>query len=630
MRREINHASSKKGLFALALGSVGTVYGDIGTSPLYAFRESIKAASHAGEIQPEMVIGVLSLIIWALFIIVTLKYIFLLMRADNNGEGGILSLMALIHGAAKRDGGRLTGFALVMGIIGASLFYGDAIITPAISVLSAVEGLKLVTHTFDDVIIPISIVIMIGLFALQRRGTASVSKLFAPIMVLWFLALGIGGLAHIADSPLVWQAFNPIHAVLFVAENGKIGLIALGAVVLAVTGAEALYADLGHFGKKPIQAAWLWFVMPALILNYMGQAAMVINKPFTADNSFFLLYPDWATIPMIALATCATIIASQAVITGAFSLTHQAVQLSLLPRLQVEYTSKDQIGQIYMPQVNWLLFVGVVGIILIFQDSSSLASAYGIAVTGTMVASSTLAFILIRNVWKYNSYLALAMMLPLLLIELVFLGANFLKFMDGGYVPVFISLLISLMMMIWVHGSKLLLAESKKLNCVDELKRILIEVKPKRVKGNAVFFSSSPSNAPAALLHNLRHNKVLHEHNFLLTLRFDNKPFVRDGSKIKVKKVGKDFSRVTVTFGYMEQTNIPKVLRLMQKKGYDIDVENTSFFISRRHLVASADIGAPVWQDKIFIAMASNASDASEYFNLPKGRVVELGTQINI
>ena len=630
MNSENSHASSKKGLFALTLGSIGTVYGDIGTSPLYAFRESIKAASGGDAIQPEMVIGVLSLIIWALFIIVTLKYIFLLMRADNNGQGGVLSLMALIHSVTKREGSRLASFALVMGIAGASLFYGDSVITPAISVLSAVEGLKLITHTFDDVIIPLCIIIMVGLFALQSSGTAKISNLFAPIMVIWFFTLGLGGLMHIMDSPQVLQAFNPVHAILFVAENGKIGLIALGAVVLAVTGAEALYADLGHFGKQPIRMAWVWFVMPSLVLNYLGQGALVLKFPFTSDNSFFLLYPDWATLPMVILATLATIIASQAVITGAFSLTHQAVQLSLLPRLQVEYTSKDHIGQIYMPQVNWLLFVGVVAIIVLFQDSSSLASAYGIAVTGTMAISTILTFIVIRRVWKYSSYIALAIVLPLLAIELIFLGANFLKFMDGGYVPVFISFVIILMMNIWVHGSKMLLAESQKQNCVDELKRTLAVIKPKRVSGYAVFFSSSPTNAPAALLHNLKHNKVLHEHNFLLTLRFDNKPFVKDAQKIKIKKVGKDFSRVTVTFGYMEQTNIPKVLKMMNKKGYDIDIENTSFFISRRHLVADANIGAPIWQDKIFIAMASNASDASEYFNLPKGRVVELGTQIKI
>lgn len=620
-----------KGFAALTLGCVGTVYGDIGTSPLYAFRESIAAASgHGGAIMPEMVMGVTSLIIWALFLIVTLKYVCLLMSADNNGEGGILSLMALIQGSIKKQKSNTISFAIVMGIAGAALFYGDSIITPAISVLSAVEGLKLLSTSLTKIVIPLSIVIMVLLFWVQRRGTSKISAFFGPIMVVWFLALGWGGLLHISDNYDILKAFNPIYGASFVLENGWAGLVALGAVFLAVTGAEALYADLGHFGKKPIRMAWVVLVMPALILNYLGQGAMVLAKPEMAENSFYLLYPEWATIPMIILATIATVIASQAVITGAFSLTHQAVQLGLLPRMKVDHTSRKQMGQIYMPQVNWLLFVGVVALLIIFKNSSALASAYGIAVTGTMVITATLFFLVLKRVWKMNAIVAFTIVLPLLLIDLTFLSANLLKFMDGGYMPVFVALILILMMNIWVKCSRILMQEAKKMNCVKELKRLLESGAPKKVSGSAVYFSSSASNAPAALLHNLKHNKVLHKNNFLLTLHFDSKPVVSEAKKLKVWQVSKDFTRISATFGYMEKTDVPKIIRMMKKRGYDIEIDDTSFFISRRHLVASAKVGAPIWQDKIFIAMASNASDAAEYFNIPKDRVVELGTQVFI
>lgn len=622
-----NQSSGK--LFALALGSVGTVYGDIGTSPLYAFRESVNAAARGGVVQPNMVIGVLSLILWALILIVTIKYVLLLLRADNNGEGGILSLMSLLQGSLKKKKVKLGRLVVYISIVGASLFYGDAIITPAISVLSATEGLKLVTEYSEPYIIPLAVLIIMVLFWVQRKGTAKISVLFGPIMVIWFFAMAVGGIMHIQDHPLVFSAFNPMHAIEFLSVEGVAGLIALGAVFLAVTGAEALYADLGHFGKKPIRMAWLGFVMPALMLNYLGQGALVLKNPAAAANSFYLLYPEWATLPMIILATIATVIASQAVITGAYSLTHQAVQLSLLPRMKVLYTSRNQMGQIYMPQVNWLLFVGIIFIIGLFRDSSSLASAYGIAVTGTMVTTAILAFLVMRCVWKWKLVYAIATTLPLLVIDLVFLGANMLKFFEGGYIPAFLSVILIVMMMIWVKCSKALHSEFRRKNNIKALIDILEKEQPKMVSGNAVYFSSSANITPAALLHNLKHNKVLHEHNYLLTLYFDNRPYLSDSERVKVKKVGNDFTRVFIRYGYMETTDIPKALKLLKKKNIRIDIEDTSFFISRRHMVAS-NKGTPIWLDKIFIAMASNATDAAEYFKIPKDRVVELGVLVQI
>jgi KUP system potassium uptake protein len=630
MQAEKKAARCGKGIFGLSLATVGTVYGDIGTSPLYAFKESIHAAGNGGVVQPDVIIGVLSLILWALFVIVTIKYVLLLLRADNNGEGGILSLMALAQNGIKNKRGKLASIVVFMGIAGASLFYGDAIITPAISVLSAVEGLNLITKSLKHFIIPISIVVLFVLFIVQRKGTSKISNLFAPIMCLWFIALAVGGILHVKENLGVLHAFNPVYAFEFVLNNGTAGLIALGAVFLSVTGAEALYADLGHFGKRPIRLTWIFFVMPSLVLNYLGQAALILNNPEAASDSFYLLYPEWATIPMIILATLATLIASQAVITGAYSITHQAVQLSLLPRMRVQYTSRDQMGQIYMPQVNWLLFFGIVFIISLFRTSSSLASAYGIAVTGTMVITALLTFAVMRYVWNWKLYYSLLVMLPLLTIDLTFLGANMLKFMAGGYVPVFISAILILMMTIWVTCSKLLHHDSRDQNSIGALTKILLETPPQRVSGVAVYFSSSSKNAPAALLHNLKHNKVLHAHNYILTLKFENKPYIKDSERIRTRKVGTDFTRVFVSFGYMEPTNITRVLKLMKKRGFDIDIDNTSFFISRRHLVPSPKVGVPLWQDYIFIAMASNATDAAEYFNIPQDRVVELGSQVHI
>ncbi len=623
------NAPAKKRLFALTLGSVGMVYGDIGTSPLYAFKESVAAAARTGAVQQEVILGITSLIVWSLLIIVTLKYVLLLLRADNNGEGGIFSLMALAHGVMKRNL-RAKALITVLGVVGASLFYGDAVITPAISVLSAVEGLELVTDRFDSYVIPIAMLIIAILFVVQRKGTTKVARFFGPIMVVWFLTLAAGGLYHIKDNPIVWQAFNPYHAFYFLSEHGVKSVFALGAVVLAITGAEALYADLGHFGKKPIRLAWMLLVMPALILNYLGQAALVLTHPETANNSFYLLYPDWATVPIIILATMATIIASQAVITGAFSLTHQAIQLSILPRLRVEYTSKEQAGQIYMPQVNWLLLGAVIILIEVFRNSSNLASAYGIAVTGTMVISTFITFVVVRYIWKWPIIVVMLTLVPLSIIDLTFFGANLMKFMEGGYIPIIISILLVILIRTWIHGCSLVHGAAGDTESIENVINALEKTPPKRVDGTAVYFSSSITTAPAALLNNLKHNKVLHQQNILLTLRFANKPYIDNAERVEVKSLSKNFTRVFMTFGYMEPTNIIKGLRLIPNDTMKLDLNHTSFFISRRNIVPSARSGMPLWQDRIFIALANNASDAAEYFHIPRSRVVELGVQVTV
>jgi KUP system potassium uptake protein len=615
------------GFWALTLGSVGVVYGDIGTSPLYALREGVLAASAGQAVQRENVIGILSLMLWSLAIIVTLKYVFILLRADNNGEGGILSLFAL----AQRALGRSIPFIFFCGAAGAALFYGDALITPALSVLSAVEGLKLVTSGFDAFILPITIMIIFGLFFIQSRGTAAVARWFGPITLVWFAAMALGGITHIADDPGVLEAVNPYHAVRFLTSNGMIGLIALGAVFLTVTGAEALYADLGHFGRRPIQFAWLAIVFPSLAINYTGQAALVAANPAAIENPFFLLYPDWALLPVVILATMATIIASQAVITGAYSLTRQAIQLRILPRMALRHTSADHQGQIYMPQVNLLLMTGVLALVMLFGSSSSLATAYGIAVTGTMVVTCCLAFIVVWKFWNWPVWAAALLMLPFLVIDLVFLGANLMKILSGGYVPLMFAAIMMLLMYTWVRGTAILAAKSRRTDVpLRDMIGILENKPPVRVPGTAVFLTSDPETTPVSLMHSLRHYKVLHESNVILTVVTVDVPRIADHQRVEMKKVSDSFSLVTMTFGYMEEPNVPHALGLCRQLGWKFDIMSTSFFVSRRSLRPSAKSEMPFWQDRLFIALARNASDATDYFHIPTGRVVEIGTQIVI
>lgn len=616
--------AGSRGFWKLALGSIGVVYGDIGTSPLYAMREAMTAASGDG-LTPSEVIGIVSLLLWTLILIVTLKYVVLILRADNNGEGGVLALAAL----AQRAVGKRTGWIFGMGVAGAALFYGDAIITPAISVLSAVEGLTLVEPAFAEWIEPTAIVIIIGLFILQSRGTESVAAWFGPITMVWFLTIGGLGLYHAGDKPAILAAANPLAAAEFLVEHRLGSLAVMGSVFLAVTGAEALYADMGHFGRGPIRVAWSAVVLPALALNYIGQGSLVLANPAAAQNSFYLLAPSWGLLPLVLLATVAAVIASQAVISGAYSLTHQAVQLGLLPRFEVRHTSGAQAGQIYLPKVNWLLLIGVIVLVLLFGSSAALASAYGIAVTGTMIITSLLAFTVFRSLWGWSLALAALTIAPFLLVEAIFLGANLEKFLDGGFVPVMLACAVGLLMTTWVRGSAILLRKSHAESIsIRSLLRMLENSSVARAPGTAVFLTSDPDAAPSALLHNLKHNHVLHERNIIVTVSTATTPSAPDSERIAIEPLDHGFSRVRLTFGFMEQPDVPAALALARKQGVKFDVMSTSFFLNRRTLKPSPDQRMPLWQDHLFIAMTRSASDPTNFYRLPSNRVLELGQQM--
>jgi KUP system potassium uptake protein len=621
-------AGSRAGFWALTLGTIGVVYGDIGTSPLYAMRESVVAAVGAGNPAGEtVVLGILSLIIWALILVVTLKYVVILLRADNNGEGGTLALMALAQRALSKHAGAV----VLCGIASAALFYGDAMITPALSVLSAIEGLKVVTPAFDPYVVPLTGLILVFLFAFQSGGTAKVAAFFGPIMLLWFIVIAIPGLWQVIQNPTVLWAFNPVYGVEFLAGHGMIGLVTLGAVFLVVTGSEALYADLGHFGRGPIQTAWLTVALPALTANYLGQGALVLLDPKSIENPFFLLYPDWALLPMVCLATAATVIASQAVITGAYSLTRQAIQLGLLPRLEIRHTSEALFGQIYMPRVNLLLLVGVLLLVALFRSSSALASAYGIAVTGTMVATVTMAFVVVWKVWNWPPLAAAALIAPFLFIDLTFLGANLLKVVEGGWVPLALGGLVMVVMYTWRRGSRLLFEKTRRQEIpLDHLVRMLEKKPPTRVPGTAVFLTSTPESAPTALMHSLKHYKVLHEHNVILTIETADLPRADPAERVRIERVGETFARVALRFGFMETPNVPRALAIARKHGWQFDIMSTSFFLSRRALKPAAHSGMPRWQDRLFIMLTRIANDATDYFQIPTGRVVEVGTQVTI
>jgi len=616
------HGNSK--LPILILGALGVVYGDIGTSPLYAFREALHAT---GGASPEEVLGLLSLIVWSLTLVVTVKYVGFVLRADNKGEGGTLSLMTLASNAfAKRP-----TWILALGLIGGSLFLGDAIITPAISVLSAVEGLKVVAPDLEPFVVPVTVVILLVLFMVQRFGTAKVSSIFGPIMTLWFLVLGLVGLVHIVEAPQVLMALDPTRALSFLYSHVGISVVVLGAVFLAVTGAEALYVDLGHFGRKPIIAAWLILVFPCLLLNYFGQGAFVLGHIGHVNHPFFEMQPEWALLPMVALATAATVIASQAVITGAYSLVRQAMHLNFLPRLEVRHTSDQVAGQIFMPQVNGLLLIAVLLLVVGFKTSSSLSAAYGIAVTGEMLVTAVLLFVVMWRLWKWDLRIALAVFVPMLIIDFAFFFANVAKFAQGGWVPAMVAIVLSLLMTIWITGRKRLADKTRRDEVpLEFLVENLSKKKPTTVPGTAVFLTSDIEGAPTALLHSLKHYKVLHEHNVILTVTTSDRPWVDDSEKVVIDAYNDLFYRVMVTFGYMETPNIPKALALARKLGWKFDIMSTSFFLSRRSLKPSPKGGMPLFVDRIFIALAKNATDATEYFHIPTGRVVEIGTQVII
>ncbi|RZJ98317.1 MAG: potassium transporter Kup [Brevundimonas sp.] len=623
------HAVGKAGKFGLILGAIGVVFGDIGTSPLYALREAIDHAR--GGVGGDLaVVGVVSLAFWALMVVVTFKYVFFLMRADNKGEGGTLALMALAQHAI----GRRSALIFILGVCGAALFYGDGIITPAISVLSAIEGVKDapgVGGSLDPFIVPVAAGILIALFLVQARGTAGLAKWFGPITAVWFLSLGVLGLIHIFDDISILRALSPHYGVELLLKDGFLGFIILGSVFLAVTGAEALYADMGHFGKSPIRAGWLYFVLPCLTLNYLGQGALILDNPAASENPFWSMVPQAIYWPMLALATAATVIASQAVITGAFSVTQQAVQLGLLPRIQILNTSESQAGQIYVPAVNTLLMVGVLVLLVVFQSSHNLTAAYGVAVTGTMLVNTLMSWSVITKKWQWPMWAVLGCLIPFGFIDTVFLTSNLLKIPDGAWMPLVLGAALVLLMWTWVRGTQILTAKTRK----DSLPLIdLIEMlrarPPHRAPGTAIFLTSDPDIAPVALMHNLKHNKVLHEKNIILTVRTTDRPRVDPANRVSIEPISDDFKKLVISYGFMEQPNVPKALGVCRKQGLKFDIMSTSFFLGRRSVIASATEGMPLWQDRLFIFLMRNAANPTDFFHIPPGRVVELGTQVSV
>ncbi|RBP17526.1 KUP system potassium uptake protein [Roseiarcus fermentans] len=620
------HGHSGGQFWILALGSIGVVFGDIGTSPLYALQTALSQFKGAG-LTARDVIGVVSLIIWALLIVVTAKYVVFLMQADNKGEGGILSLKAL----AQRALGQRTTVAFLLGAAGAALFSGDAMITPAISVLSALEGLKQVDADLAPYILPATVVILVLLFAAQSRGTAGVAAFFGPIMVVFFTVNAALGIIQITAAWQILEALSPIPGLGFIVAHGAMGFVVLGSVFLAVTGAEALYADMGHFGRRPIQVAWLFLVLPALVCNYLGQGALILNDPKAVENPFYLMAPSWGLMPLILLATAATVIASQAVITGAFSLASQAIQLGLLPRLEIVHTSSTQEGQIFIPRVNRVILLGVLALVLLFRSSDNLANAYGIAVAGTMVTTTALAFFVVWKLWRWPLWGALALVCGFLSIDIGFFIANLYKVLDGGWVPLMLGGAMFVLMWTWSRGSKILNAKSHRDSIpMADLIKMLQKSKPVRVPGTAVFLTNDPTSAPSSLMHNLKHNKVLHERVVLLNVRTETTPRVADANRFEITPLSSDFTLVTLHFGFMEQPHIPRALAAMRKAGLKFDIMTTSFFLGRRTLKAAPNSGMPQWQDKLFIAMSKQAASAPDFFNLPSDRVVELGAQMKV
>ena len=564
---------------------------------------------------------------WSLIVVVTLKYVLILLRADNNGEGGTLSLTAL----AQRAFGRRTTLVLLLGTIGASMFLGDSVITPAISVLSAVEGLKLVTTGTEHYVIVITLVILFMLFSVQRRGTASVAALFGPVMTVWFIAIAVAGAFHVRDHPDVLLAVSPYYAIDFMLEHRQVGLITLGLVFLAVTGGEALYADLGHFGRRPIQRAWLFLVLPSLLINYFGQGASLLSDPSAIENPFYRLVPDSLILPMVVLATAATVIASQAVITGAYSLVRQAIQLGFLPRLAIIHTSDAYSGQIYIPRVNIALLLGVLLLVGLFRTSSALASAYGIAVATTMVVDGALGFVVIWKLWGWRWWQAGLLIGPLVIVDATFFSANLLKVFEGAWLPLLFGIGMVLLIITWRRGTDIVAGKTRQSEVnLETLVRNLEKKPPHVVPGTAIFLTSDPQYAPTALLHNLKHNKVLHEHNVILTIVTTDTPRVAEADRVTIAPVSPRFNRVALKFGYMEIPNVPKALALARKKGWTFDIMSTSFYLSRRALRPAAKSSMPQWQDRLFIGLARSASDATDFFQIPTGRVVEVGTQVAV
>jgi KUP system potassium uptake protein len=610
-------------------GAIGVVFGDIGTSPLYTLKEAF--GEHYGLAANQAnILGILSLVFWAMILVVTVKYVMVITRADNRGEGGILSLMTVVHRALP-IASPLTYAVGILGILGTAFFFGDAVITPAMSVLSAVEGLELLTPRLHKFIIPIVLVVLVALFSFQRFGTEKVGKVFGPITTVWFFCIAVLGLLQIIENPVVLQALNPWHAVNFFMINGKAAWLVLGAVVLCVTGGEALYADMGHFGRMPIRNAWLYIVLPALVLNYYGQGALVLADPSAINNPFYNLVPETLLIPMIVLATFATVIASQAVISGAFSLARQAMQLGYLPRLQLKHTSAHTIGQIYVPWVNYILFITVIGLVLGFQNSSAMAAAYGVSVTGSMLIDTVLVIILASQGWRIKPWIIWVLGLAYLVIDIALFSANAIKFLHGAWVPVLLGLIVFTVMRTWRHGRDLVRGQINRdsLRIEHFIKSIMVDP-PLRVPGTAIFMTPANDYLPPSLLHNLKHNKVLHEHNILLSVDTLSVPRADNDERYSISDLGNGFIRCTLRFGFMEDPDVPKALAALRKVGLDYDTMDTTYFASREALSAKADQGMVLWRDKLFLFMSRNATPATEFFGIPGERLVELGTKVVI
>ena len=631
------HHGHQGSLAKMAVGAIGIVFGDIGTSPIYAFRETFAGHHHLAPDELHIV-GVLSLIFWSMMIVVAFKYVMVIMRADNKGEGGSLALLALIN--RKADGGgakKWTAGIIMLGVFATALFYGDSMITPAISVLSAVEGLTTVESGFAPWVVPIAIGILVGLFAIQARGTAAVGRLFAPIMIFYFLVISVLGVMHIADAPrIILETVNPLNAIQFFMADGFKAFLALGSVVLAVTGAEALYADMGHFGRKPIGISWLFFVMPALMLNYMGQGAMILSlDPATAlavvKNPFFFLAPDALRLPLVILATMATVIASQAVISGAFSVTQQAIQLGFIPRLRIAHTSASTVGQIYIPVINWALMVMVILLVLFFQTSSNLAAAYGIAVTGAMFIDTCLLSVVLFSLWKWKPWLAVPLLAVFFTVDLAYFGANLTKVPEGGWFPLLVGFVAFTLLTTWARGRQLMIRRMREAAMPVEIFVKSAAGSAARVPGTAVFMTTAPNGVPHALLHNLKHNKVLHERVMLLTVKIEDVPYVEDGNGFDLTDLGSGFYRLILRFGFMQESDVPAALAKVEHCGPAFKMMDTSFFLARQTLLTSTRRpGMARWRERLFAWMLRNAESAMEFFKLPPNRVVELGSQVEI
>ena len=619
---------SKSSLAALTIGAIGVVYGDIGTSVLYAVKE-VFGSGHV-PFTTANVYGILSIFFWTLTVIVSIKYVVLVLRADNNGEGGLIAMLALASQAVK-DKPRLRQALLGVGIFGTSLFYGDGVITPAISVLSAVEGLEVVSPAFKQSVIPLTLVVLFLLFVFQKHGTGGIGRFFGPITLVWFAAISVLGISHILRHPEILLALSPHYAVLFMFNNPGITFIILGAVVLCVTGAEALYADLGHFGKRPIRLAWFTVVMPALTLNYFGQGALLLARPEAVKNPFYMMAPDWALLPLVVLATAATVIASQALITGAFSVTKQVIQLGYLPRLNIQHTSVRDTGQIYIPFVNWGLFVAIVLAVVMFRSSSNLAGAYGIAVTLDMLITTTLTFFVVRYRWKYPLPLCIAATGWFFVVDLTFFSSNMLKLIDGGWFPLMIGGGIFTLMMTWKQGRQLL-AEKMRIDAIDlpSFLSAVFVTPPTRVEGTAVFLTAEPGTVPNAMLHNLKHNKVLHQNNLFVTVRSHEVPWIGINKRLEIESLGHDCWQVVLNYGFKNDPDVPRALEQIRGRGCEIEPMTTSYFLSRDTVIPTIGSGMAPWREKLFAQMHHNASAAADFLNLPNNAVVELGSKIEI